>query len=33
MPNHAINPDTLFKMPGFHQVVCSTGAKTIYVDE
>ena len=31
MPNQAINPDTLFKMRGFHQVVTSTGTKTIHV--
>lgn len=31
MPNQAINPNSLFKMPGFHQVVTSTGNKTIYV--
>lgn len=31
MPNEAINPDTLFKMPGFHQVVTSTGHRTIHI--
>jgi enamine deaminase RidA (YjgF/YER057c/UK114 family) len=31
MPNQAINPDTLFKMPGFHQIVTSTGNKTIHI--
>lgn len=31
MPNQPINPDTLFKMRGFHQVVTSTGNKTVYV--
>lgn len=31
MPNQPINPDTLFKMPGFHQVVTSTGNITIYI--
>lgn len=31
MPNQALNPDTLFKMSGFHQVVTSTGDKTIYI--
>jgi enamine deaminase RidA (YjgF/YER057c/UK114 family) len=31
MSNKAINPDTLFKIPGFHQVVSSTGNTTIYV--
>jgi enamine deaminase RidA (YjgF/YER057c/UK114 family) len=31
MSNQAINPDSLFSMPGFHQVVTSTGSKTIHV--
>lgn len=31
MTNQPINPDTLFKMPGFHQVVKTTGQTTIYV--
>ena len=31
MSNRAINPDTLFKMTGFHQVVTSTGNKTIHI--
>ena len=31
MPNQAINPDTLFKMPVFHQIVSSTGNTTIHI--
>ncbi len=31
MSNQAINPDSLFKMAGFHQVVTSTGNKTIHI--
>lgn len=31
MPNQAVNPNTLFKMPGFHQVVTSTGGTTIHI--
>ncbi len=31
MSNQPINPDTLFKMRGFHQVVTSTGNKTIHI--
>ena len=29
--NTAIDPEGLFKAPGFHQVMVSTGTKTIYV--
>ena len=31
MPNQPINPDTLFKMRGFHQMVTSTGNRTIHI--
>lgn len=31
MPNQAINPDTLFSVPGFHQIVTSTGNTTIHI--
>lgn len=31
MPNQPINPDTLFKMGGFHQIVTSTGNTTIHI--
>ncbi|MEC8428426.1 MAG: Rid family hydrolase [Pseudomonadota bacterium] len=31
MSNTPINPDTLFKPMGFHQVVTSTGNKTIHI--
>ncbi|MEH6582747.1 MAG: RidA family protein [Halioglobus sp.] len=31
MPNTPVNPDTLFTMPGFHQVVVSTGSRTIHI--
>lgn len=31
MPNQPINPDTLFKMAGFHQVVTSSGNTTIHI--
>jgi enamine deaminase RidA (YjgF/YER057c/UK114 family) len=31
MPNKPVNPDTLFKSRGFHQVVTSTGSTTIHV--
>jgi enamine deaminase RidA (YjgF/YER057c/UK114 family) len=31
MPNQAIDPEGLFKVPGFHQVMVSTGNKTIYI--
>jgi len=31
MPNHAIDPEGLFKAPGFHQVMVSTGNRTIYI--
>ena len=31
MTKQTINPDTLFKLPGFYQVVTSTGNRTIYV--
>lgn len=31
MPNQAVNPDTLFKMPGFNQIVTSTGNTTIHI--
>jgi enamine deaminase RidA (YjgF/YER057c/UK114 family) len=30
-PNQAINPEGLFKYPGFHQVMVSSRGKTIYV--
>lgn len=29
--NHAIDPDGLFKMPGFHQVMVTKGKTTIYI--
>ena len=31
MPNQPINPDTLFKIPGLHQIVTSTGNTTIHI--
>lgn len=31
MPNTHINPDGLFKLDGFTQVVTATGSKTIYI--
>ena len=31
MPNQPLNPNTLFKMRGFHQVVTSTGTKAIHI--
>jgi len=31
MPNYAIDPEGLFKVPGFHQVMVSNGNKTIYI--
>jgi enamine deaminase RidA (YjgF/YER057c/UK114 family) len=31
MPNQPINPNTLFRMPGFHQIVTSTGNRTIHI--
>lgn len=31
MANTPINPDCLFKMPGFHQIVTSNGNKTIHI--
>lgn len=31
MPNQPVNPDTLFKIPGFHQIVTSTGGTTIHI--
>lgn len=31
MSNTPVNPDTLFKPMGFHQVVTSTGNKTIHI--
>ena len=31
MSNHSVDPDGLFKFAGFHQVMVSTGNKTIYI--
>lgn len=31
MSNYAVDPDGLFKYDGFHQVMVSTGTKTIYI--
>jgi enamine deaminase RidA (YjgF/YER057c/UK114 family) len=31
IPNYAIDPEGLFKVQGFHQVMVSTGNKTIYI--
>lgn len=31
MSNHAVDPDELFKFSGFHQVMVSTGSKTIHI--
>lgn len=31
MSNYAVDPDGLFKFDGFHQVMVSTGTKTIYI--
>ncbi len=31
MSNYAVDPEGLFKFDGFHQVMVSTGTKTIYI--
>lgn len=30
-PSYAVDPEELFSYPGFHQVMVSTGSKTIYI--